>query len=98
MLDKRLKNRPEWFSDDHFGKKCEDLHPALYGFNERKLRRLLLAVRHFETYPATDTNRGRPGKFDPRLVEETCRRLKAILERETSGRISVQTFAGRFGS
>jgi hypothetical protein len=41
MLDKRLKNRPEWFSDDHFGKKCEDLQPERRDVKPKKA----LAIR-----------------------------------------------------
>lgn len=70
--------------------------PALSEFNDRKLKRLLLAVRHFETYPATDTKRGRPAKFNRELIEGTSHQLKAILERETGDRISVQTFVGHY--
>jgi len=70
--------------------------PALADFNERKLRKLLLAVRHQETYPATATKRGRPTNFVRGLIEETSRQLKAILSRATDGRISVQTFVGHY--
>lgn len=71
-------------------------YPTLSGFSERKLHKLLFAVRHQETYPATETNRGRPTNFERELLEETSRHLKAILLRATGGRISVQTFAGHY--
>lgn len=70
--------------------------PALSAFNDRKLRKLLLAVRHMETYPTTDTKRGRPSGFDRDLLQDASRHLKAILERETGDRISIQTFAGHY--
>ena len=70
--------------------------PTLSKFRDQKLRKLLLAVRHQETYPATDTKRGRPAKFDRELIREASRYLKAILERETGDRISVQTFVGHY--
>jgi len=74
----------------------KDHFPALSNFPDRKLRKLLLAVRHLETYPATDTKRGRPSKFDRELIENTTRHLKSILSRETEDRISVQTFVGHY--
>lgn len=74
----------------------QEHYPALSGFSERKLLKLLIAVRHQETYPATATKRGRPTNFAHGLLEETSRHLKAILSRATSGRISVQTFAGHY--
>lgn len=70
--------------------------PALSAFNDRKLRKCLLAVRHLETYPATETKRGRPSDFDRDLLQDASRHLKAILERETGGRISIQTFIGHY--
>jgi hypothetical protein len=70
--------------------------PSLSAFNDRKLRKFLLAIRHLETYPATDTKRGRPADFDRDLLEDASRHLKAILERETGGRISIQTFVGHY--
>lgn len=72
------------------------LCPSLSTFPPRKLRKLLLAVRHQETYSATETRRGRPAHFDLDLMRETGRQLKAILERETRGRISLQTFVGHY--
>lgn len=72
------------------------LCPSLSAFPDRKLRKLLLAVRHQETYSATETRRGRPAHFDRELLEETGRQLKAILERETKDRISLQTFVGHY--
>jgi len=70
--------------------------PSLSALSDRKLRKLLLAVRHLETYPATDTKRGRPAKFERGLLDDARRRLKAILERETGDRISLQTFVGHY--
>jgi len=74
----------------------KDRLPALSSFPDRKLSKLLLAVRHQVSYPATDTKRGRPTNFDRKLIEETSRRLKAILERETADRISIRTFVGHY--
>lgn len=70
--------------------------PSLARFPDRRLRKLLQAMRHQETYPATETRRGRPAHFDGALIEEASLRLKAILERETGDRISLQTFVGHY--
>jgi hypothetical protein len=74
----------------------KDHFPALSNLPDRKLRKLLLAVRHIETYPSTDTNRGRPSKFDRELLDNIRRHLKAILSREAGDRISIQTFIGHY--
>ena len=70
--------------------------PSLSDFPDRKLRKLLLSVRHQETYSATDTKRGRPTAFDRELLDEVKLHLKAILSRETKGRVSIQTFVGHY--
>lgn len=70
--------------------------PSLLSLPDRKLHKLLLSVRHLETYPATDTNRGRPLRHERELLDEVRRRLKAILEREVGDRVSIQTFIGHY--
>jgi hypothetical protein len=70
--------------------------PALSNLPDRQLRKLLLSVRHLETYPATDTKRGRPTKFERELLDEVRRHLKVILSRETRDRVSIQTFIGHY--
>ena len=70
--------------------------PALRQASEKEIVRLLRAVRHVETYPATDTRRGRPGEFPLETLLEVGRQIKAILERGTKGQISVQTFVGHY--
>ncbi|MGH8500604.1 MAG: hypothetical protein ACRERV_17590 [Methylococcales bacterium] len=74
----------------------KDRCPSISGLPDRKLRKLLLAVRHQETYSATDTRRGRPTKFERELLDEVRLHLKAILSRETGDRISIQTFVGHY--
>jgi hypothetical protein len=70
--------------------------PSLSKVSDRNLRKLLLAVRHQTTYPATDTLRGRPSSFDRETLSEVGRSLQALLEHETAGRVSVQTFVGHY--
>jgi hypothetical protein len=70
--------------------------PSLARFSELRRRKLLHALRHLETYSATETRRGRPAHFDGELMKEAGRHLKAILERETGDRISLQTFVGHY--
>lgn len=77
---------------DELRTRCPDLRPV----SEKEIVRLLRAVRHVETYPATDTRRGRPGEFPRETLLEVGRQLKAILERGTKGQISVQTFVGHY--
>jgi hypothetical protein len=56
---------------------------------------MLEAVRHVERRPVTDTRRGRPSRWPREHLLEVARHLRAILERETGGRISLQSFVGQ---
>ncbi len=56
---------------------------------------MLEAVRNIERRPASDTKRGRPSRWPREQLLEVARQLRAILERETSGRISLQSFIGQ---
>jgi len=58
--------------------------------------RFLYSVRHVERRPATDTLRGRPSRWPREKLTETASTLRAILGRETSGRVSVSSFIGQY--
>jgi hypothetical protein len=57
---------------------------------------MLEAVRNIERRPATDTKRGRPSRWRREDLLEVARHLRAVLERETSGRVSLQSFIGQY--
>lgn len=64
--------------------------------SEKQLSRFLFAVRHVERRPATDTKRGRPSRWPREKLVEAAGQLRAILERETSGRLSLNSFIGQY--
>jgi hypothetical protein len=70
--------------------------PGLIPSNFNDLRSLLRAVRHVERYPATDTRRGRPGRWRREDLLSTSLCLSEILDRETSGRIRIATFIDHY--
>lgn len=57
---------------------------------------MLRAVRHIHRYPATDTKRGRPGRWKREDLLKVSARLTAILERETSSHISLSSFVDHY--
>jgi hypothetical protein len=78
---------------------CDQLRarfPNLIPTSEKQLMRFLYAVRHVERHPATDTLRGRPSRWPREKLTETASALRGLLERETSGRISVSSFIGQY--
>jgi hypothetical protein len=64
--------------------------------SEKHLMRFLFAVRHVERRPASDTKRGRPSRWPREKLTEAASLLRGILERETSGRVSVSSFIGQY--
>lgn len=70
--------------------------PDLIPTSEKQLIRFLYSVRHIERRPATDTLRGRPSRWPREKLTEAASTLRALLERETSGRVSVSSFIGQY--
>ena len=58
--------------------------------------RLLRAARHAQRYPATDTKRGRPGKWKREDLLRVTAHLGDILDRETSSQISFASFVDHY--
>lgn len=72
--------------------RCSHLVPS----SERQLLKMLEAIRHIERHPATDTKRGRPPRWKREDLHEVARHLRALLQRETAGRVSVVSFTSQY--
>ena len=78
---------------------CEKLRerlPELIPISEKQLIRFLYAVRHIERRPASNTQRGRPGRWPREELMKAASQLRSLLERETSGRVSLNSFIGQY--
>ncbi|MDT5272079.1 MAG: hypothetical protein QOH49_4265 [Acidobacteriota bacterium] len=78
---------------------CEELRSRMPGVipnSERQLVRFLYAVRHVERRPATDTKRGRPSRWRREDLGTAASHLRAVLGRETSKRVSLNSFLGQY--
>jgi hypothetical protein len=78
---------------------CEELCSRIPGVipnSEKHLVRFLYAVRHVERRPATDTKRGRPSHWKREDLLGAAGHLRDILTRETSGRVSLNSFIGQY--
>jgi hypothetical protein len=64
--------------------------------SERQLIKFFYAVRHVVRRPATDTKRGRPSRWRREDLLSAAGHLRAVLERETSGRVSLNSFLGQY--
>ncbi len=70
--------------------------PDIIPNSEKHLLLLLYAVRHIERRPATDTRRGRPSRWRREDLLKIAGELRGILQRETSGRVSLSSFVGQY--
>jgi hypothetical protein len=78
---------------------CQQLHdrlPNLIPKSEKELIRVLYSVRHVERRPATDTRRGRPSRWKREDLLRAAGEMRSILQRETSGHISLSSFIGQY--
>lgn len=73
-----------------------DLMPDTVPSSEKHLTRFLYAIRHVERRPATDTKWGRPSRWPREKLMEAGGQLRGILERETSGQVSLNSFIGQY--
>lgn len=70
--------------------------PDIIPSSDKQLIRFLYAIRHVERRPATDTKRGRPSHWPREKLLEAAGHLRGVLERETLGRVSVNSFIGQY--
>jgi hypothetical protein len=70
--------------------------PDVIPSSEKELIHFLYAVRHVERRPTTDTRRGRPPRWPREKLLEAASHLRGLLERETRGRVSVNSFIGQY--
>jgi len=70
--------------------------PEIVPAGEKQIIRLLNAVRNIERRPATDTKRGRPPRWGRKELLRVAGQLRSILNRETKGRVSLNSFVGLY--
>lgn len=70
--------------------------PDLIPSKEKELVRLLRAARHAQRYSATDTKRGRPGKWNREYLLKVAAQLGDVLDRETPSHISFASFVDHY--
>jgi hypothetical protein len=69
--------------------------PGLFPAEEESLISLLNAARYLKKRSNPATQRGRPSQWGPEVLSEAITILGKLLEQETNGRVSIQTFIGQ---
>lgn len=72
--------------------RLRDMLPGIIPKSEKHLIKMLNAVRHIERHPASDTKRGRPSSWKRNDLIQVANHLRFLLERETQGRVSLNSF------
>lgn len=70
--------------------------PDIIPKRDKDLVRMLRSVKHINRYPATDTKRGRPSRWQREELLLAGSRLSSILERETSSHIGLSSFIDHY--
>lgn len=70
--------------------------PDIIPAGDKDLVRMLRAARHVQRYPATDTKRGRPGRWRREDLLKVVGTLESILGRETSSHLSFSSFVDHY--
>lgn len=70
--------------------------PEIISTGEKLTVAMLNAVRNIERRPATDTKRGRPSRWERKDLLRVASQLRSILNRETKGRVSLNSFVGLY--
>jgi len=76
--------------------KLRERLPNIIPKTEKQLFLLLYAVRHIERRPSTDTKRGRPSRWRREDLINVASHLRSLLQRETQGRVSLNSFIGQY--
>ncbi|MEJ7618770.1 MAG: hypothetical protein WKF30_17765, partial [Pyrinomonadaceae bacterium] len=72
--------------------KCNGIVPQ----SEKQVLLFLESVRHMDRKSVVDPTRGRPPRWKREELFAVAGQLRAILERETLGRISLSSFVGQY--
>jgi hypothetical protein len=72
--------------------RLRDLLPNIIPQREKHLIKMLNAVRNIERRSASDTKRGRPSRWKRTDLIQVANHLRFLLERETQGRVSLNSF------
>lgn len=68
------------------------LFPSVIPQSEKHLIKLLNAVRNVERRPSSDTQRGRRSRWKRSDLIQVANNLRFLLDRETQGRVSLNSF------
>lgn len=93
-MRRHRRNLDPYQTQEKFFELFERMKIAVYpkGVADDDFRKLLYAIQYSERYPEKESNSGRRARFDATFLFNTSMKIKAILQNETGGRISLPRF------
>ncbi len=76
--------------------RLRELLPDIMPTSEKRLIKMLNAVRYVERHSTSDSRRGRPSRWKRDDLIRVANNLRYLLDRETQGRISLNSFIGLY--
>ena len=92
------RNIDHFQTGEKFSGLFEQMKLSVYpkGATDEEFKKLLFAVQYAERYPAKESKSGRRKKFDDTFLFNSALKIKAVLQKETGGRISLLRFVSTY--
>lgn len=92
------RNTDHFQTGEKFSGLFEQMKLSVYqqGATDEDFKKLLFAVQYYERYPAKESKSGRRKKFDDSFLFNSALKIKAVLQKETGGRISLLRFVSTY--
>lgn len=93
-MRRHRRNLEPYQTQEKFFALFEQMKTAMYpkGVSNEDFRKLLYAVQYNERHPAKESKSGRRAAFDATFLFNASLKIKAVLQNQTDGRISLLRF------
>jgi hypothetical protein len=93
-MRRHRRNLDPYQTRGKFSELFELMKSAVYpkGISDEDFRKLLYAIQYAERHPEKESNSGRRARFDATFLFNSSLKIKAVLQNETGGRISLLRF------
>ncbi len=92
------RNLDPYQTRENFAALFEQMKTAVYpkGVSDGDFRKLLYAIQYYERHPAKESKSGRRAAFEDTFLFNASLKIKAVLQNETAGRISLLRFISTY--
>lgn len=93
-MRRHRRNLDPYQTQERFHELLDKMKIAVYpkGVIDEDFRKLLYAIQYAERHPLKESKSGRRARFDETFLFNSALKIKAVLQNETAGRISLLRF------